>query len=999
MKINRAKLLFAFLILFLLLGLMFYLIYTAGSVSFNQRITVRNRIKSDSIIQSLHQLESEIDGSDKRTEEKLSAGIDIMLSAVRALIDENGVYTGPRVFSDGMILQTEGDRVLFPDQFSDDFDYDAFYKNLDFYEVPDEKLDPAPIDRAYLEQESTLMPAYHSANYPGEDNLSFITVRRAADDLWYLDVVSEEEYYEILSDRTDMLDSINDLERSYNCFILLFSPEQDGMDFSYASERFLEIFPDIENASGLGITEAELEKSGWTVTLGDETYMAAVRSLNLFRRSMKAVVLFDIQNEINYIYNCIAVAVLLTAVFAAALILWLYWVRRYVQEHALSEAQKKAYAPTRIRTVTTSLGLIGMIVIFFVMLTYQSIGSLYMEVISDRDSLSLLVNRMSASEDYSSKYRLDEESWDIYYARQIASLLAVNEELWTRAFLFDVNEKIGGEYVMLFDEDGKEILSSNDYTRLSLGTDICGSCRGFRKLLLGDTDMVLQPEYDNVAEKTTQLIGVRAGMPGIEHYGALILAVDPELTWVAAEEKDFSSFMKSITPSENLSLVIDPENRRVLYSSKESYEGLSIDSLGLEVSSVESLDLDTYTISDETYYGPLTSKGGRQFLYLSNGYILQVNALPMALVSAVCLMVITLLIGSFMLFRYTEKSYREAVVDLGSARTNSLLDDSINNMWLKIQRIDDEDRSLRERWKLLLPENKVSIFVQVFSAILLVVITVMIVDSDSMAARSAIGFILRGNWKRGINLPAFAGVTILILSFIIFIFFKNLLMSILDNILDPKGETISRLAFSLLQYAAIIALVFYSFSFLGFNTTALLASVSVLSLAVSFGAQGLVADIISGIFIIFEDDFRVGDIIEVDGFSGIVQEIGVRSTKLIGIGDNVKIIGNQSVKNVLNMSKMNSWYSMELNVPADQPLDEIEEMLERELPVIGKAIPEIISGPYYKGVMSIGENNTLYIIAECQQEYYRRVQRELNHAIRMLFDQRGYKIRDAKTTE
>ena len=90
---------------------------------------------------------------------------------------------------------------------------------------------------------------------------------------------------------------------------------------------------------------------------------------------------------------------------------------------------------------------------------------------------------------------------------------------------------------------------------------------------------------------------------------------------------------------------------------------------------------------------------------------------------------------------------------------------------------------------------------------------------------------------------------------------------------------------------------------------------------------------------------------------------------------------------------------MELNVPADQPLDEIEEMLERELPVIGKAIPEIISGPYYKGVMSIGENNTLYIIAECQQEYYRRVQRELNHAIRMLFDQRGYKIRDAKTTE
>ena len=141
-----------------------------------------------------------------------------------------------------------------------------------------------------------------------------------------------------------------------------------------------------------------------------------------------------------------------------------------------------------------------------------------------------------------------------------------------------------------------------------------------------------------------------------------------------------------------------------------------------------------------------------------------------------------------------------------------------------------------------------------------------------------------------------------------------------------------------------------------------------------------------------EDDFRVGDIIEVNGFSGIVQEIGVRSTKLLCIGDNVKIIGNQNVKNVLNMSKMNSWYSIDLKVPADQPLKEIEEMLERELPKIAESIPEILSGPFYKGVMAIGTDNTLYIIAECQQENYRKVQRKLNHAIRMLFDQNGYKL-------
>ena len=92
------------------------------------------------------------------------------------------------------------------------------------------------------------------------------------------------------------------------------------------------------------------------------------------------------------------------------------------------------------------------------------------------------------------------------------------------------------------------------------------------------------------------------------------------------------------------------------------------------------------------------------------------------------------------------------------------------------------------------------------------------------------------------------------------------------------------------------------------------------------------------------------------------------------------------------MSKMNSWYSLDLKVPSDQPLKEIEAMLELELPRVGETIPEIISGPYYKGVMAIGNVHTLYIIAECKQSNYRKVQRELNHSILGLFEEHGYKI-------
>ena len=119
----------------------------------------------------------------------------------------------------------------------------------------------------------------------------------------------------------------------------------------------------------------------------------------------------------------------------------------------------------------------------------------------------------------------------------------------------------------------------------------------------------------------------------------------------------------------------------------------------------------------------------------------------------------------------------------------------------------------------------------------------------------------------------------------------------------------------------------------------------------------------------------------------------MRSTRLIGMGDNIKIIGNQSVKNILNMSRMNSWYTMELKISADQPLLEIEKMLEEELPKIGESIPEVISGPHYKGVWSIsGGVNTLSVITECREENFRRVQREVNKAIRLLFEEKGYKL-------
>jgi small conductance mechanosensitive channel len=296
---------------------------------------------------------------------------------------------------------------------------------------------------------------------------------------------------------------------------------------------------------------------------------------------------------------------------------------------------------------------------------------------------------------------------------------------------------------------------------------------------------------------------------------------------------------------------------------------------------------------------------------------------------------------------------------------------------------------LKNHLQNLTPEKQVTTVLQFFlSTVFLIIMGLYMFRSSSV-----ISFILFGNWKRGFNLMAFSGTILLVLMFLVMVLFQNSLTELMTNILNPKGLTIWKLLVNLIQYLMLILMLYCIFTYLGFNANVLLASFSAFSLAISLGAKDLVADILAGVFLVFEDNFHVNEIIEIDGFRGRVMEIGLRYTKLVGMGENIKIIGNQSVKKIMNLSRLNSWYIMQVKVPADQPLEEIEAMLERELPKIGASIPQVINGPIYKGVIAIdGNNNALSIITECREENFRRVQREVNRAIRLLFQRNGIKI-------
>ena len=210
---------------------------------------------------------------------------------------------------------------------------------------------------------------------------------------------------------------------------------------------------------------------------------------------------------------------------------------------------------------------------------------------------------------------------------------------------------------------------------------------------------------------------------------------------------------------------------------------------------------------------------------------------------------------------------------------------------------------------------------------------------------------------------------------------------------DSRRKTLFSLIDGFVKYGCAIAIIILILKAFGVDTAALVASVGVLTLIVGLGAQPLIADIIAGIFIIFEDEYHAGEIVTINDFRGTVMEIGIRSTRLIDAAGNIKIINNSSIGDVINLSREVSLAVVDCDFPYDVPLEKVENMLKANFDKIAKNIPAIKEGPYYKGVCMYKDSNvTIKIVAKCNEEDRFQVERDLNREYRRIIKENGIDI-------
>ena len=203
-----------------------------------------------------------------------------------------------------------------------------------------------------------------------------------------------------------------------------------------------------------------------------------------------------------------------------------------------------------------------------------------------------------------------------------------------------------------------------------------------------------------------------------------------------------------------------------------------------------------------------------------------------------------------------------------------------------------------------------------------------------------------------------------------------------------KGRSAQTLLRSAVNYVGVIITVFWCLSALGVNVSTLVAGAGILALAISFGAQSLIEDVVTGIFLVFEEQFNVGDYIEVDGFRGTVENIGIRVTTVKGPGSNFKIINNSNIRNILNRSQQTSIATTK------EDIEKVEKVFDELFPKLVEKYPDIfLEPPQNFGVDELGDNGVTFKIgASINEKDLFKAPRVMNREIKIAFDKAGVEI-------
>jgi moderate conductance mechanosensitive channel len=206
-------------------------------------------------------------------------------------------------------------------------------------------------------------------------------------------------------------------------------------------------------------------------------------------------------------------------------------------------------------------------------------------------------------------------------------------------------------------------------------------------------------------------------------------------------------------------------------------------------------------------------------------------------------------------------------------------------------------------------------------------------------------------------------------------------------------RTLNGLLTSILNYTLLFITLVMALSALGLNITALITSAGIAGLAVGFGAQKLVRDVISGFFVLVEDQYSVGDYITTAGQSGTVETVGMRVTRLRDDQGKQVLIANGDITTVVNHSRGPVLATVDLSVAADAPLEHVRAAVATAGSLLGPAGEFIVRSPHVEGIVAAdAAKRTVRVTAEVSPGSLQKVELALREALLAEFAAREIRL-------
>lgn len=212
---------------------------------------------------------------------------------------------------------------------------------------------------------------------------------------------------------------------------------------------------------------------------------------------------------------------------------------------------------------------------------------------------------------------------------------------------------------------------------------------------------------------------------------------------------------------------------------------------------------------------------------------------------------------------------------------------------------------------------------------------------------------------------------------------------------ERKSKTLTTVTQSVCKYIIYFFVFCHILTKLGIDVTSLIAVAGVGSVAIAFGAQSLVQDLLTGVFILMEDQFGIGDVINIDGLSGTVENISIRTTRIRSVDGNLHIVPNGQIKALTNMSKGFNRAVIDIGVAYEADTDKVIAIMQDELNRIykEKLIKGILKEPQVLGVVNLSESSVdIRISADAEVGENWNIERELRRLMKKRLDKENISI-------